>query len=453
VIEDGNSVGGGPVAFGVSGGTEILTGSNTYSAGTIIGTAGTVQVDNGGTTGTVGVGPVFDNGVLALDRGDAGSTFGNVVSGSGAVSMISSGTTILTGSNSYTGGTIVNAGVLKLGNANAAGAGGPLTVNGGTFDLSGFSESFASLAGTGGVVDNVSAGGNLTLTIGSGNVNTAYAGAIKDSTGSINLVKLGTGTQTLSGANTYTGPTSAQGGELIIGSAAALPAGNKLSISSGAAVQLATVGNTFGLTGLVVNSGGTLDVTANAVALSYSSSDPVASIQSALAAGFASAWAGPGIISSTVASLNASQSALIYSVGYADGKDGITGVPSGEIEILPTLAGDAKLQGNVVFGDFQLLSQYFGDTGTSWDEGNFSYGSSTNFGDFQLLSQNFGQSASALTSGELASINSFAAQFGETMESNGTGYSLVSVPEPASAGLLAAAGFGLLARRRRRSAK
>jgi hypothetical protein len=86
--------------------------------------------------------------------------------------------------------------------------------------------------------------------------------------------------------------------------------------------------------------------------------------------------------------------ALTACISYADG---ITGLSSGEIEILPTLAGDAKMQGNVVFGDFQLLSQYFGNSGTPWDEGNFSFGSETNFGDFQLLSQNFGQNASGIT--------------------------------------------------------
>jgi hypothetical protein len=34
---------------------------------------------------------------------------------------------------------------------------------------------------------------------------------------------------------------------------------------------------------------------------------------------------------------------------------------------MPRLDGDAKFQGIVVFGDFQLLAQYFGQSGTSWD--------------------------------------------------------------------------------------
>ena len=115
------------------------------------------------------------------------------------------------------------------------------------------------------------------------------------------------------------------------------------------------------------------------------------------------------------------------------------------------LAGDAKLQGNVVFGDFQLLLQYFGQTGTSWDEGNFTYGSVINFGDFQLLAQNFGDNSSGLTSGEIASLNSFAAQFAERLvpNSDGVGFQTVSLPEPAAMMLFAAAAMNIMARRRR----
>ncbi|HUB24143.1 MAG TPA: PEP-CTERM sorting domain-containing protein, partial [Tepidisphaeraceae bacterium] len=162
-------------------------------------------------------------------------------------------------------------------------------------------------------------------------------------------------------------------------------------------------------------------------------------------------WNGPGIDSSAVASLNASQSALVYSVGFADGADGLTSVPSGEIEIMPTLAGDAKLQGNVVFGDFQVLAEYFGASG-GWDEGNFTYGPTIDFCDFQLLAQNFGADSTALTGGELASLNNFAAQFGDKLlpDANGVGFESVSVPEPASAAILTLSAAGMSSRRRRR---
>jgi hypothetical protein len=90
--------------------------------------------------------------------------------------------------------------------------------------------------------------------------------------------------------------------------------------------------------------------------------------------------------------------AIMACVSYAGRADGIAGLPSGQILIMPTLAGDSKMQGNVVFGDFQLLSQYFG-SGGSWDDGNFTFGSTVNFGDFQLLSQNFGANSSNLLNG------------------------------------------------------
>jgi hypothetical protein len=216
-------------------------------------------------------------------------------------------------------------------------------------------------------------------------------------------------------------------------------------------VQFTAAAQTFTLSGLAVNSGSTLDLTTNTLLISYGSTDPISAIQSYLASGYSSGWVTGQIISSTVAALNASQNNLIYDVGYADGADGITSVPSGEIEIVPTLAGDAKLQGNVVFGDFQLLAQFFGQPGT-WDEGNFTYGPSVNFGDFQLLAQNFSANSGALTASEVASLDNFAEAFGEVLQPNpdGVGFILTSVPEPASAGLLAAAGAGLLVRRRRK---
>ena len=66
----------------VKAGTTILTGSNTYTGGTTI-TAGTLQLGNGGTTGSI-VGSVDDNATLAFNRSDT-VTFGGAISGTGAV--------------------------------------------------------------------------------------------------------------------------------------------------------------------------------------------------------------------------------------------------------------------------------------------------------------------------------------------------------------------------------
>ena len=93
-------------------GTLILTGNNTYTGGTTIG-GGTLQIGNGGTAGSI-AGNVTNNATLAFNRSN-GLTFGGVISGSGAVQQLGPGTTTLTANNTYTGGTVVNAGILQLG--------------------------------------------------------------------------------------------------------------------------------------------------------------------------------------------------------------------------------------------------------------------------------------------------------------------------------------------------
>src|SRR5207244_9901642 len=50
-------------------GSWIITANNTYTGGTTI-NAGSLQVGNGGTTGSLGTGTVTDNGNLTFNRGD-----------------------------------------------------------------------------------------------------------------------------------------------------------------------------------------------------------------------------------------------------------------------------------------------------------------------------------------------------------------------------------------------
>ena len=95
-------------------GTLILSGTNTWSGTTSIG-AGTLQIGNAGTTGTLGAGAITDNANLTFDRTDNGLTISNAIGGTGAVNQIGSGTITLSGTNTWSGATSISAGTLKDG--------------------------------------------------------------------------------------------------------------------------------------------------------------------------------------------------------------------------------------------------------------------------------------------------------------------------------------------------
>lgn len=88
-------------------GTLIMTGANTLTGNTAI-LQGTLQ----GNTASLPTGNALDNGVLIFDQASTG-IFAGSISGSGAVVKENVGTLILTGSNSYTGGTLITGGTLQ----------------------------------------------------------------------------------------------------------------------------------------------------------------------------------------------------------------------------------------------------------------------------------------------------------------------------------------------------
>lgn len=146
-------------------GTTILAGNNTYSGLTVI-SAGTLQVGNGGSTGTLGTNDVINNGALAFNRTND-LTVANRISGSGRLTHAGSGLLTLSGTNTYSGGTTVNGGgTLQLLNGQALGSG--------DFNLANGRLQAASLLSTGLVVNiggnyTQGADGSLQLRVGGGN--------------------------------------------------------------------------------------------------------------------------------------------------------------------------------------------------------------------------------------------------------------------------------------------
>lgn len=100
-------------------GTVVLAGENSWVGNTII-QQGTLQIGDGGERGNL-PGNVSNNGILAFNRSNT-YLYGGAVSGTGGLSQIGVGTTILNGAQSYAGQTRVDAGTLQIGNGGTAGS-------------------------------------------------------------------------------------------------------------------------------------------------------------------------------------------------------------------------------------------------------------------------------------------------------------------------------------------
>ncbi|MDM0011850.1 autotransporter outer membrane beta-barrel domain-containing protein [Variovorax sp. J22P168] len=232
-------------------GTTTFTADNTYAGGTTI-SAGTLQLGAGGTSGAI-VGDVLNNGTLRIDRSNALQLDG-AISGTGALVQAGSGSTVLTGANSYLGPTTVAAGALRAGAANAFSASSAHAVAAGaTLDTGGFNQTVASLSNAG-TVNLLSGAAGSTLT-----VNGAYVG----NNGVLNLGTVLAGSSSLSDRLVLNGSAASATGNTTVritnlGGLGALTTGNGIEVvtaQNGATTTAQTTRNAFALANGHVDAG------------------------------------------------------------------------------------------------------------------------------------------------------------------------------------------------------
>uniref|UniRef100_UPI004047410B autotransporter-associated beta strand repeat-containing protein n=1 Tax=Orrella sp. TaxID=1921583 RepID=UPI004047410B len=201
-------------------GTLILTGANTYSGGTTV-SGGTLQGNTASLQGTI-----VNNSQVVFDQATDG-TYSGVMSGTGGLTKENAGTLILTGANTYSGGTTVSGGTLQ-GNT-------------------------ASLQGT--IVNN-------SQVVFDQATDGTYSGAMSGTGG---LTKQNAGTLILTGTNTYSGGTTVSGGTLSLAGGLPSGTGDVFVASAGTLMGTGTIAGNSVVSGVIKpgNSPGYLSFTQN----------------------------------------------------------------------------------------------------------------------------------------------------------------------------------------------
>ncbi|QHP69009.1 autotransporter domain-containing protein [Bradyrhizobium sp. LCT2] len=197
-------------------GTVNFDGSATGGSARFINNLGGIVDISGLTSGGMTTGSIEGAGdyVLGANTLTTGSlntstqVDGVINSTGGGLTKVGTGTLTLTGINGYTGATTISAGTLALSGFGSISSSSVVTVDA-TFDISGAAVPFnaiTTLAGSSSGVVNM--GGNgLVMT----NASTEFAGVIQGTGG----IEVFSGTQTLSGVNTYSNATQIDAGATL----------------------------------------------------------------------------------------------------------------------------------------------------------------------------------------------------------------------------------------------
>ena len=248
-------------------GNLILTGSNSYAGGTAL-AGGTLTVGSnaalgsgrltmtGGTTLASGAaGLVLANAITTLGVGNvdtAGNIFtlNGVIDGAGSLSKINTGNLVLNGRNTFTGGSLINAGTVTVGTSTALGAGAVVMLDDTTLTPN----------TDGLILANAFDIGNVTV------ATEAFTFTLDGPVGGRGLLtKTGSGTLVLNGSNAYGGGTALTAGTIRVGNSLALGTG---AVAAAAGTTLQTGASGLTLANAIAMAGGmTVDNFANQMTL------------------------------------------------------------------------------------------------------------------------------------------------------------------------------------------
>ena len=192
------------ITFDNTAGAFTLNGNTINLAGNIVNAGTNMQTINLNLALQQNVNFSSTSGTLVL---------GGVVSGSGGIAQTNPGTVILTGSNTYSGGTTLSAGLLQVGSGAALGSGG-LSLGGGTLATAApMTLPMAIALPTSGVSGTINTSGN----------NVTLSGPLSGSGG---FSKVGAGLLSLSNSSSISGSVTVDGGTLQVGTGSLLTTGN-----------------------------------------------------------------------------------------------------------------------------------------------------------------------------------------------------------------------------------
>ncbi len=363
----------------------VLAGANSGNAATldVNGYNSTIGGLSGGTNAYVNNSAAGSASTLTVGSNNASATFSGVLenngSGGAKLALVKSGTgtQVLAGANTYTGGTVVNAGTLQAVNAAALGnVANTLQVNGGLLDMYGNNIKTGLLSGSGGSIS--SSAGTAVLTISNTGLSSSFSGGIVNSSGGQPGLTLGAGTLTLLGGNTYTGPTTVSPNTML-----QVGGGGILGGTAGTPVTLNGVlalGDGSGPAGLVTAA--SLAGTGSIVGMSSSNSTLVVNYNGATLDRFASTIGGSGANQNNIALtfVGSGQvgltgvSTYIGSTTVSAGTLNLTGrLPNSNVNVLTggalVGAGDGVttgiVGGNLTAGSSSIIGALAGDSGSS----------------------------------------------------------------------------------------